>query len=138
MNEGFWLGAGNWAWNNWDKIKDRLEPVFRRFRKSASPVEPQGGILIIGPGGAGKSTLAQLLSGQRNWLTDEPWSYEQSFFLEESKLVDDPTISMLVMPGQSLERNLLWDGIGKRIVAGEFRGIILVASYGHENFGRLS
>jgi energy-coupling factor transporter ATP-binding protein EcfA2 len=131
MSEGFWWTAAGWAWDNWETIQKRLAPIFRLFRKAKPTDPPERGILIIGPGGAGKTTLARLLSGSYNWLTDEPGKYDQSFQLEEYSLEDDPGVNLLVMPGQTLERNLLWDGIGKRVAAGEFRGIIIVASYGH-------
>jgi energy-coupling factor transporter ATP-binding protein EcfA2 len=133
MNDGFWWSASGWVWSNWDTIKQRMEPIFRLFQK-AKPSDPsERGILIIGPGGAGKSTLARLLSGKSNWLTDEPNKYDQSFGFEEFTLEDDTSVSLLVMPGQTLERNLMWDGIGRQILEGKFQGIVLVASFGHNS-----
>jgi hypothetical protein len=136
MSEGFWTGA-NWVWSNWDTIKRRLEPVFRLFRRSGDVPLNVRPILIIGPGGVGKSTLAKLHAGQLDWLLGEPWKYEQSFAIQETKLHGSDNIEVIVAPGQSLQRNLQWDGLGTEIAQSYYQGVIVVSAYGyHSRIGR--
>jgi len=68
------VGSGLW----------KREPV---SGESPIPSGPRKGILIIGPGGTGKSTFAKLLSGQLlPWVFGDSWKYDESIAEETFSL----------------------------------------------------
>jgi hypothetical protein len=93
--DSFGWRALNWAWDKRDEILDYLGKIRSWFRSDS-----ERGILIIGSGGVGKSTLARILSGDFDWLLDEPWRYDESLGIEEFALKDDPKTNIVVPPGQ--------------------------------------
>jgi hypothetical protein len=84
------IEIGNWAWENRAGAKPALSSFRRWWRRSK--------ILIIGPGGTGKSTLARMLSGEFDWLLDSPWRYDESIGVDRLKLKADPAAEIVVMP----------------------------------------
>ena len=95
-------------------------------------------ILIIGPGGVGKSTFAQMLSGQHDSLLEIPGPYQESLGLERYVLDDDQTVELIVPPGQRHRRDATWTDLEKTISAGGYRGIIVTGSYGYHSLGEIS
>src|SRR5262249_9608749 len=68
------------------------------------PAEPLPGILVIGPGGTGKTTLARLLSGDRPADPLElPGEYVESMQIERYE-VENPSAEVIVPPGQHRHR----------------------------------
>jgi Flp pilus assembly CpaF family ATPase len=51
--------VAKWTWENRESILAYLGRIFKWFRGS----KKSAGILVVGAGGTGKTTLAQLLSG---------------------------------------------------------------------------
>lgn len=92
------------------------------------------GILILGPGGTGKTTLARLLSGQLDWLDDIPGRYRESVDLECFALSDDPDVEVVVAPGQMYRRASTWPELLTQVASGVFRGVILMNAYGYHTF----
>src|SRR4051812_20057923 len=87
--------AGLWVWTNYDLIKERLAGLTGWFRRGDGTARSPG-ILILGPGGAGKSTLAQILSTvDYSLLRDLPGDYQESLRIEKSALADDPRVEMV-------------------------------------------
>lgn len=132
MAEG-WFGwkALNWAWDNRTEILGLLKKVREWFR-----TDPGRGILIIGPGGAGKTTLARILSGDFDWLLDEPWKYEESYRVEEFTLGDDSRVKVVVPPGQPGRRETTWADVERSLAAGSYRGVIVVGANGYHSLPR--
>ena len=95
-------------------------------------------ILIIGPGGAGKSTLGKILSGEYDLLMDLPGKYEESQDPESQRLQGDPGVELVVLPGQLHRQKATWSEPLAGVGAGDYRGIIVVAPYGCDSLGPLS
>jgi hypothetical protein len=99
-------------------------------------VERLPGILIIGPGGTGKTTLAKLLTGH---YTHTPFAipgpYDESYRVERYSLEGPPTAEIVVPPGQEHRREANWDELFVELKAGKFRGIIFLVAYGYHTLG---
>ncbi len=132
-----WKQAGQWLWENRAWVAARLAEL----RRWLFPPRGEGltsSILIIGPGGVGKSTFAQLLSGQYDSLLEIPGAYQESLGLERYLLDDDRTVELIVPPGQRHRRDATWAELEETIGAGGYRGIILTSSYGYHSLGEIS
>ncbi len=128
---------GRWLWDNKAWVIARLADI-RRWLFPPAEEGSASNILIIGPGGVGKTTFAQLFSGKYDSPLEVPGVYEESIDLERYTLEDDPSIELIVPPGQRHRRDATWTELEKSIGAGAFRGIIVVASYGYHSLGEIS
>ena len=139
-DDSYWFRAGTWAWDNWEKIETRLGKVYSWFRKdkpttNSVTTEQEAGILIIGPGGVGKTTLARLLSGEYgNHLFDGYWQNAESISQEHYSLSDDKSIEVVIPPGQKSRREATWLEIQSDITNGKYRGVVLVVGYGYHSY----
>jgi hypothetical protein len=125
----------SWAWDNRKSISKVLNELYGWFTDKG---KDRRGILIIGPGGSGKTTLGLLLSGKYHWLMDSPWTYTESRKLERYVLKDDKKVEVVVPPGQKHRREAFWSDLQADIAAGKFRGVILLAAYGYHTLGELA
>ncbi|HEY1188799.1 MAG TPA: hypothetical protein VGE74_14185 [Gemmata sp.] len=119
------IEIGKLAWENRAGVKPVLASFRRWLRRSK--------ILVIGPGGTGKSTLARMLSGEFDWLLDSPWRYDENVGVTRSALKADPAAEVVVLPGQQHRRRTSWAGVGQDIASGAFHGVILVSAFGHHS-----
>ncbi len=125
-----------WAWDKRGQILGLLSELrdwFSGGKKGAKGERP--GILILGAGGSGKSTLGRILSGEFDLLLDPPAEYKESISTEEYELQGDPKTEILVLPGQSHRRDATWPELLADLAAGKFRGIILISAYGYHTIG---
>jgi hypothetical protein len=125
----------NWAWERKDEILQFLSRLRAWFRNEGASASTPG-ILILGPGGTGKTTLARLLSGDVDLLLDPPGTYQASVGMERYELLGTPTVEIVVPPGQSHRQGATWAELLAAVAAGKFRGIILVTAYGHQSLAR--
>lgn len=128
----------SWLWDRKEEIARKLKDLFDWFRGKDSDSEKKPGILILGPGGTGKTTLAKLLAGEYDLLLNPPGEYEESIDIERYALPGPPDVEMVVPPGQHHRREATWNDLFVDIAAGKFRGIILLAAYGYHTLGRSS
>lgn len=137
-----------WTTKNTQWVLDQGWAVIQWFRKkfarkksaeTSQPAEPSAGILIIGPGGTGKTTLAKLLSGQMGgWVFGwEAWKYAESYSEEYFTLMDDPGVEIVVPPGQESRQASSWAEVRADVVNGRYSGIIVVAAFGHHTLSGL-
>ncbi|MDY3556046.1 hypothetical protein R5W24_005209 [Gemmata sp. JC717] len=119
------IEVGKWAWDNRAGVKPVLTSFRRWLRRSK--------LLVIGPGGTGKSTLARMLSGEFDWLLDSPWRYDENVGVTRSALKADPAAEIVVMPGQQHRRRTSWAGVGQDIANGTFQGVLLLSAFGHHS-----
>ncbi len=118
-----------WLWTNKKIVGDVTKWIFRR---------PKRGLLIMGAGGVGKSTVGELLSGQFDKAARIPGVYEESLELETYSLQDDARVSIIVAPGQNRHRDSTWQELERGIAADKYRGLILVNSFGYHSLGDIS
>jgi hypothetical protein len=124
-----WLRALQWTWDNLPTITKRLKKLRDWFRRGGDKSKP--GILILGAGGVGKSTLGKLLAGEYDLLLDPPGQYKESVGIEHYSLPDSPGVEVVVPPGQKHRRAATWSELLKTIGQGKYRGIILMSAYGY-------
>ena len=136
MNQDEGWKVATWAWDKRSQILGLLAELrdwFRGGKKDAKAEKP--GILILGAGGTGKSTLGRILSGDFDLLLDPPGEYKESISTEEYELQGEPKAEILVLPGQSHRRDATWPELLADLTAGKFRGIILINAYGYHTIG---
>jgi hypothetical protein len=131
------IGSGlKWAWDNKTEIRENLSELRAWFRGTG---KDSPGILILGPGGSGKTTLAKLLSGETDdWFLDPPRDYVESIGIERTALKDAPNVSVVVPPGQTFRRDATWSDLLHDVSQGKYRGIIVVSAYGYGSFSKPS
>jgi len=141
-------GLTGWLWDNRRWVLDRARDLADWFGQARSipaqlPTDTEvetpkrRGILMISPGGVGKTTFARFISGERDILTLWGQPYNESLGIERFAFADPP-IEIVVPPGQSHRRDTTWPQIEGELAAGAYRGVVLIVSYGHHSLGLTS
>lgn len=111
------------TWLGWGRKPQPPEPAVADAR----------GVLILGSGGVGKSTLGKILSGEYDLLFDLAGEYNESLFTETYLQGGPDGVAMIVPPGQPTRRAVTWDEMFQDLAGGKFRGVMLLGSYGYHN-----
>jgi len=96
-------------------------------------VAHERGVLVIGPGGVGKSTFGKLISGDADLLFDLPQNYDESVDTEIHPTGAPAGTGIIIPPGQERRRPPTWPELFQALAAGKFRGVIFVVAYGYHN-----
>ena len=133
----------SWSMDNYEKLSRILTNLRGWFR--SEPAEPsdqtapgdpeQRGILMIGPGGTGKTTLAELLTGKIDLSSSDLTKYNESINVDRYTLEDAPKVELVVTPGQRHRRQAHWPELLSDVAAGAYRGIVVFGSYGYHSLG---
>jgi hypothetical protein len=138
MGESFTTGAavaggaklakevGRWAWNHQDEIEGKLKLLYRNLRKALGKEKP--GVLILGSGGAAKTTLGRMLSGRYDFLLDGAEPYLQS---ERVQTFRHRGAEIFVAPGQGDRVYDTWPQLLAYLATGKAIGVILCGAYGY-------
>lgn len=130
---------GGWLWSQRSEITEALKGLRAWFRGGRVPSGDSGrGILILGAGGTGKTTLAKTLTGEYEPLFDAVAPYAESIGVEEYSLSDDRRVEIVVPPGQAHRREATWEDLLASLARGEYRGVILVSAFGYHTLGEIS
>ena len=124
-----------WLWDNKGWVLAKLKDVYGWFRGESKSNQSKRGILIIGPGGVGKTTLGRLLSGNYDLLIDTPWRYDESLEIERYTLSGNHAVEVVVPPGQRHRREASWSDLQKDLASGVFRGVIILVANGFHTLG---
>lgn len=127
-----------WMWERRQEIRKSLDDLYQWFRRGNTQSPDGRGILIIGPGGTGKTTLAKLLAGEFDFLFDSANAYEESIGVESYELQDAPEVEIVVPPGQHFRRESTWPELQSDLANGKFRGVVLLAAFGFHSLGQIS
>lgn len=137
-HESGWKVA-QWVWARREEIVNQLARIYRWFRgNEGARADPKPGILIIGAGGVGRTTLGGFLSGDFDFLTNPPGEYEESLSIEKVILSGEehnqPSAAVVIPPGQEHRRDPTWSDLAD-LANGKFRGVILISAYGYHSLG---
>jgi hypothetical protein len=128
---GIALKATKWAWDHQDEIEPKLKVFFRNTRRRVFGRHP--GILILGPGGTGKTTLGRIMSGKYDFLLDGDSSYQQTIGVQTFLSKKNSNVEVIVGPGQEDRRHATWPKLLNSLANGKELGVILCCAYGHHS-----
>lgn len=125
------VAGGKWLWDHQDKVEPRLKALWRSTKRKIFGPDP--GILILGPGGVGKTTLGRILSGRYDFLLDTDAAYEQSIEVQTFRKRGSADVELIVAPGQADRRPATWPDLLRRLSAGKALGVVFCCAYGYHS-----
>lgn len=109
------------------KLKSKIEMIVDYFKQGKLI------IVILGPGGVGKTTLAKYLTGDDKYKNT---GYLESTSDEDFKIRKNVIGKYWVAPGQNRRIKKYWPKIQRAIATGKVRAIIMVVSYGYHSIDK--
>ena len=124
-----------WLWTGWKEGR-YIRPVLNSLVRARDFLrKPKRGILILGSGGVGKSTLKKLLQGDFDYHLNVPGDYIESTGIESGVLREDQRLPVTALPGQERRRATSWSDVLDEVAAGKYAGIIVVVANGYHSMG---
>lgn len=108
-----------------------MEVVFKKIRTP----ERTAKVLVLGPGGTGKTSLGNFLSGKNTSILDPPGTYVTTLDFEDFDVESLEEATLEVAPGQNHRIEASWTHIERGIRSGTYDGMIFVTSYGYHSIG---
>jgi ABC-type transport system involved in cytochrome c biogenesis ATPase subunit len=90
-------------------------------------------VVIFGPGGAGKTTLGNLISGKLD-IRKSNQKYIESPDIEYFKFANHISGELIIGPGQKRRATATWNNLYTKLAHGNSQGVINVVSYGFHSF----
>jgi hypothetical protein len=119
------------AWQHRQYLWTKLRRIIYRVRNGHLQV------IIIGPAGTGKSTLADFLLGRLD-LPVPSQHYTESITTESFSYPGPISATLLVAAGQERRQPRQWGELYRSLAEGASTAVINVTSYGYHSFGEAS
>lgn len=109
--------------------------IIKSAKKIIKPNGRNAKVLVLGPGGVGKTSVGKFLSGENKSLLDLPSDYITTLDFEDFEIESVPEAQLEIAPGQQHRLDHNWSHIKSGIESGEYEGMIFVVSYGYHSIG---
>lgn len=138
------MASNGWSFGELKALWDLIERVgqwlvrTRTLEADSDEETKPREVLILGPGGVGKTTFARLLSLDYDVRSEGPGSYQESIGVETFTTAPDEQVEVIVLPGQKHRRPTSWGELLEQIGGGRSAGVMLFSAYGHRSLGEIS
>jgi energy-coupling factor transporter ATP-binding protein EcfA2 len=125
-----------WAVNHPKEVKGLYDAV-KGWWGPKTEAKAVRGVLVLGPGGCGKTTLGKILSGKYEILTDSLKNYDESLTTEIIEPGQKSRPRVVIPPGQRHRWESEWRIPLNDLATGKYSGLVLLGSFGYHSIGEL-